>query len=211
MLDYLRTHHDATAADLARALRLTHADVRYHLNLLLDEGALIVTDWRVKGRGRPARCYRSATAAPKTSFDLLASSLLTESLSGLPATDQDALLRRIAARLALQPWPIRQAKFPRGDRPPIIATSSSLSSRLVHAVACLNDLGYQARWEAHADSPRLILEHCPFAALHDDHPALLRLDELLIETLLAAPVMRLATSEHGHPHNVHGVFAVRSR
>jgi predicted ArsR family transcriptional regulator len=51
---------------------------------------------------------------------------------------------------------------------------------------------YQARWEAHADAPRLTLGHCPYAAILPEHPELCALDAALLETLLGAPATQVA-------------------
>jgi predicted ArsR family transcriptional regulator len=52
----------------------------------------------------------------------------------------------------------------------------------------LNELQYQARWEASAWGPRLILGHCPYAAIVSDHPELCRMDAFLLETKIGKPV-----------------------
>jgi len=216
LLDYLRAHPDATAADLARGLRLTHADVRYHLNLLLGEGVLAVTGRRRRGRGRPGRTLRLASAVDPQRFDLLSSALLSETLSDLSPEEQESFLRRLAERLGVLPVQVEkgengvkrsaQRKAGEGGRQASVLTPhpTSLAARLVTAVARLNDLGYRARWEAHAVSPRLILEHCPFSSLHNTHPELRRLDILLIETLVGEKVRRLPTirSGWGEPYAV---------
>jgi predicted ArsR family transcriptional regulator len=72
---------------------------------------------------------------------------------------------------------------PGGDRLP-----ASLTHRLYQAVQRLNELGYQARWEAHSEAPRLLLGHCPYAAILPGHPELCKMDAYLLEGLLGVPV-----------------------
>ena len=74
-----------------------------------------------------------------------------------------------------------------GERKP----SGSLTARLVGTIQRLNELGYPARWEAHAAGPHLILESQPFDELSAQHPAATKLDIYLLEALLGAPVKRI--------------------
>lgn len=97
----------------------------------------------------------------------LVDALLAEALELLSPPQQDAYLRRLAARLA---GPIPHAANP--------------SQRLVNAVQRLNQLGYRARWEARSAGPRLILEQRPFASLEPQQPELATLETYLIEALL---------------------------
>jgi predicted ArsR family transcriptional regulator len=209
LLDYLRAHPDATAADLAHGLRLTHSDVRYHLHLLLTEGVLAVTGTRSRGRGRPGRTLRLVSAINPQRFDLLSSALLAEALADLSPEEQESFLQRLAERLLVIPvQPVKvvngvkrntQRIVGEGGRPapPLTPHPASLATRLVNAVERLNDLGYRARWEAHAESPRLILEHCPFSSLHSIYPELRRLDILLIEALVGEKVESLPAPRRG--------------
>jgi predicted ArsR family transcriptional regulator len=207
LLETLRVHPDATASDLARILRLTHADVRYHLKMLLAEEVILVTDRKKGGRGRPARRYRLTSAADPQRLDLLVDALLAEILGNLAPSDEGVLLRNIAARLvedegerkkdensrqtSIVPGLSARTSFHRHPWGRGSPGASSLSTRLVDAVARLNNLGYRARWEAHAESPRVIIEHCPFSTLHVKYPFVRRLDSLLIENLLATPVKEI--------------------
>jgi predicted ArsR family transcriptional regulator len=185
LLDILKNRPNTTAAELSRALQLTQADVRHHLSNMVEEGLVVATGYQRGGRrGRPARKYSIAATALKDNFDLLSSALLAVSLQHLSPPDRIAFLRRVAAHLA-------------GE----ISPGGPLAQRLVGTVVKLNELGYQARWEAHVDAPRLILEHCPFATLLPQHPELCQLDACLLEILLKEPVAQvesLAYEDEGH-------------
>jgi predicted ArsR family transcriptional regulator len=52
----------------------------------------------------------------------------------------------------------------------------------------LNQLHYQARWEAGAEGPRIILGQCPYAAVIGNHPELCRMDMSLLEGMLDTQV-----------------------
>ena len=180
LLDILKSRPNTTAAELSRALKLTQADVRHHLSNMVDEGLVVATGYQRGGRrGRPARKFSLAAAALKDNFDLLSSALLAVSLQNISSPDRMVFLRDVAAQLV-------------GKH----ASGGPLAQRLVGAVVRLNELGYQARWEAHADAPRLILEHCPFASLLPQHPELCQLDACLLEILLKEPVAQIESLAH---------------
>jgi predicted ArsR family transcriptional regulator len=175
LIDILKNKPNCTSADLSRALQLTPADIRHHLSNMLAEGLIIVTGHQHSGRrGRPARRFSMAAAAQKDNSDLLSSAMLAVSLKRLSPKGQRAYFRRVAAQLA-------------GENIP----TGPLAQRLVGTVEKLNELGYQSRWEAHADAPHLILEHCPFAPLRSQHPELSQLDVSLLEILLREPILQI--------------------
>ncbi len=81
----------------------------------------------------------------------------------------------------------------------------ALARLLTAAVQQLNRLGYQARWEAHASAPRLVLGHCPYAAIIAAHPELCQMDAALLEKLARSPATqaeKLAPDNQGLLHCV---------
>ena len=62
----------------------------------------------------------------------------------------------------------------------------NLTRRLYRTTEILNQQHYQARWEARPDAPRLVLGHCPFSAILEEHPELCKLDAYLIERFTGA-------------------------
>lgn len=175
LLDIIKNKSNCTAAELGRALQLTQADVRHHLSNMVAEGLIVVTGTKRDGRrGRPARQFSIAAAAHRDNFNLLSSALLAASLPNLSPSGQRAYFQHVASHLA-------------GENIP----SGALAQRLVGAVEKLNELGYSARWEAHADAPHLILEHRPFASLLSQHPELIQLDVSLLEILLSESVHQI--------------------
>jgi predicted ArsR family transcriptional regulator len=180
LLDILKNKPNCTAAELSRAMQLTKADVRHHLSNMVAEGLIVVTGHLHSGRrGRPARQF-SIAAEQDHNFDLLSSALLAVSLQNLSPSGQSAYFKRVAAQLGGENIP---------DGP--------LAQRLAGTVEKLNELGYQARWEAHADAPRLILESCPFTPLLSEYPELSQLDEFLLEFLLRQPVAQIESPTPG--------------
>jgi predicted ArsR family transcriptional regulator len=185
ILDYLIRHPDSTAGDLARVLRLSHADVRYHLNLLHDEGAVQITGRQRRGRGRPGRRYRLTADAPQERSDLLVNALLAVITPELAPSDREALLQQVARRLIEENPPPAEAQ-------PVSQREHGVSgAHVIRAVEHLNRLGYRARWEARHGSPTLILAHSPFSNIEASFPWLKRLDDLLVELILGVPVQRV--------------------
>jgi predicted ArsR family transcriptional regulator len=185
VIEHLHSRRQTSAQEISRVLRMTPANARHHLNTLLNEGVIEVAGQQpASGKGRPTRLYRLTQPAHRHSLDKLASTLLEELAALLPPDDHESCLGRIAARLQ------GEAASPEGD-----ARGSSarpLPQALFETVRRLNELNYAARWEAHARGPRLILGHCPFAAIIQEHPELCRMDAHLLEGLLGAPVQQLA-------------------
>lgn len=182
ILDILNNKGEVTARELSHALRITQADVRHHLGNMQSEGLIVITGLKRDGRrGRPARCYSLASSAHEDNFDLLSSALLSAALENMNLETRSNFLKQVSEKL------IGEFK-PRG----------SLVQRLVESVSQLNSLGYEARWEAHADAPHLILSKCPFSKLYSQHPELKDLDLYLLEYLLNETVTRIdTTSDQG--------------
>jgi predicted ArsR family transcriptional regulator len=181
LFEYIQVHHVVTVTDLSRALKMTPANARHHLSILIDQGLVEMVGFRPgKGRGRPTQMYSLSAKAQGHNLDRLAGILLDELLSGLGDDERQARIKAISSRL-------------RSDKPGVDRSEPShLTQRLYQAIAQLNQLNYQARWEAHAEAPRLLLEHCPYAAILPEHPELCRLDAFLIESLVEAPVQQNA-------------------
>ena len=189
LLDYIQAHRAVTILEISRALRMTPANARHHLSILGEQGLVQIAGHRPgSGKGRPAAVYRLSQPAQGAGLHALSSALLVMMTSDLP----ENALPRLAQRLAGE-----------GEGHDGPGSGSRLSQRLVRAVQRLNELGYQARWEAHATAPRLILGCCPYAAILPEHPELCQVDAALLETLAGASAgqtARLAPDRQGLPH-----------
>jgi len=174
ILDYLKRNQTAPSREIARALRMTPANARHHLRILAADGRVEIVSRRQEGRGRPQKVYRLAGTLMGDNLSALTDALLTEASAGL---DMDAVGCRMA-----------------GDVP---EESQSLMRKLAFAVERLNSLHYQARWEAGADGPRIVLGHCPYAAVIEKHPELCQMDSALLSKLLGGNVQQTARLEAG--------------
>ena len=186
LLDILDYQPNATAVELSQILMVSAADVRHHMAALRREGVVEVVKEEnrtgsVQGgqkkhaAGRPPQHYRLSVRARGDHFDRLAEALLEEILNEAPSPAKIVLLRRIAARMA-------------GSAKP----EGSLARRLVQAVKRLNELHYEARWEARPGDPQVKLGRCPYASILPKHPELCQLDAELLEAMLGAPAVQTA-------------------
>lgn len=178
ILEYLQGKQAATPYELAHALHLTPANIRYHIAILEAEGAITsIGEKRETPRGRPSRIFSLHSETVAHNLAALASALLDEGVTA--GEDPGDYYRRVAARMA-----------PVETGPP-----AARSKRLVNAVRQLNRMNYLARWEARLDAPRVILGRCPYAALLPGHPEVCQVDAHLLEALLGSEVTKTAHLE----------------
>lgn len=184
ILEQIRVRHSLSAAELSITLGTTPANIRHHLGVLLQEGAIEISSQRPGGgRGRPTHLYSLTQQARAHNLDKLAGALLDELLAGLQPEAQLAALQRIAIRLGRQP-----------------GGGGTLTKRLNNCVQIANEMNYQAVWEARSSGPRLVLAHCPYAAILPQHPELCQMDAGLLASMLGVSVVqnaKLAPSRQG--------------
>jgi len=176
ILDYLQSKDLASASELSHALKMTTANVRHHLRVLAEEGAIEVISQRpAQGRGRPALLYNLTQQAHRHNLDGLASAMLETLVTSQSSEGRSEALQQIARALASA-----------GNQ----KTPVHLTQRLFRAIQRLNEMGYQAHWEAHREAPRLVLGHCPYASILPEHPELCLMDASLLENLLGVPAQQ---------------------
>lgn len=184
VLDYVRAQHVVTAGDLSRAMQMTEANARHHLRILAAQGLVAEVGRRPRrGKGRPEHLYGLSEQAAGNNLDQLACILLDELLAGATEQGRVQMLNRLAEHMAVT---VGRGAGQEMDAEIIPARSGHLTQRLYQAVRLLNRYKYEARWEAHSTAPRLILGHCPYAAIIEDHPELCQVDRLLLERLVGA-------------------------
>jgi predicted ArsR family transcriptional regulator len=193
LIEYLRLKQVASASEIGQALHMTAANARHHLSTLESEGIVEIVDYRRLGHGRPIQVYGLTLELGRHNLDGLANALLLEFLGGSSPAEKQAYLLRIAAHL-------------HGESE---ETVGNLTQRFTHAVRHLNMMNYQARWEAHATSPRVILAHCPFADVLPEHPELCQLDAYLLERMLGLGVEQTAKRERNAQGGTHCIFKIR--
>ena len=180
----------ASAQDLSRLLQVTPSNIRHHLSILIEQGSVKQIGHKENSpRGRPTALYALTQVNSKNNLDLI-SSILLDRLYGESSisADQD-ILRWLAQRITDQ--------FPQ--------TLHNPTKRLYDSIKFLDRLNYQAKWEAHLDSPRIMLGHCPYASIINEHPELCQMDIYLIEILSgeqAALISRRSVTSTGAHHCV---------
>lgn len=180
ILDLLSNQDQISAAEISRAISVTQADVRYHLSRMVEEGLILTAKPKHTGhRGRPARRYTLVSKLRQDNFELFTRALLTSARNNTSVEESNKLLQDIAIQIA-------------GEVEP----GGPLGTRLVQAVDQLNLHNYQARWEAHANAPRVIFDRCPFASLRPEFPELCQLDAELLSNLLNEPVTQINSNAH---------------
>jgi predicted ArsR family transcriptional regulator len=72
-----------------------------------------------------------------------------------------------------------------------------MAKRLSMLVEKLNEMHYQARWEAGAEGPRVIFGRCPYAKVIDGHTELCKMDTALLGISLGRPMIQLQKNDVG--------------
>jgi predicted ArsR family transcriptional regulator len=179
VLEYLEAHRVATAEEIASAFKMTGANARHHLAVLTAEGAVEITGVIQDGSpGRPRQRYSPTRQTRRHNLDRLAHALLL-------ALEEKAIDQKLLEHLAEIIWS-KEATLATGD-----LTSDSrehLTRRLARVIRGLNRLNYEARWEAHAQAPRILFNHCPYVTIISDHPELCQMDAYMLKKALGMPV-----------------------
>ena len=170
VLAYLMKTRAASAREISRSLKMSAADVRYHLRVLASDGRLEVMSVKPhEGRGRPEKVYSIPRAALGDNLSMLSDALLAEAGSSLQI---EALAKRLAGESGFKSQPV--------------------AKRLSLVIEKLNQMNYHARWEAGAEGPRVIFGHCQYAAIIEKHPELCKMDESLLKELMGQSAEQLA-------------------
>jgi predicted ArsR family transcriptional regulator len=187
ILDYLRKQQSASVHELSISMAMTGANVRHHLAVLESNDLIELISQRREGRGRPENVYGLSRRVLGDGLDGLAAAMIDVLIRAAPPAVREAGLASLANHLG-------------GKEPPGI--TGTLPRRLTQAVDLLNELHYQARWEAGIDGARIILGHCPYATIIANFPELCRMDAFLLEQRTGSPVeqlSRLQPSVKGYP------------
>ena len=184
ILDYMDSNHAGSALEISRALGVTPANIRHHLNVLHQTGLVKIAGHAERGgRGRPTIIYMATPRAQKNNLATLAAVLLKE-LTGSRKKALDKRLANLAKLLGCE-----------------VERSGSIVQRLYATTRHLNSMHYNSHWEAHAGGPQIMFRQCPYAAIIDGHPELCIMDTLLLEMMLDMDIQQTAKIET-HPDGV---------
>ena len=161
VLAYLTRTRTASVREISRALKMSAANVRHHLRVLVSDGRLeLMAVEEHDRRGRPEKLYSLPRAALGDNLAALSDALLVE--AGMKVR-VETLAKRLVGEFDFAGQPIVK--------------------RLNLVIEKLNQMNYHARWEAGREGPRVILGHCPYAAIIEKHPELCRMDAALLKDL----------------------------
>lgn len=179
ILDYLQNHPPSSASEISRYLEMTPANIRYHLEILADQGFISVSGFRpTGGAGRPISLY---TLTPFSQGDSL-KTLLRGFLGQLEAAEsREENLQQIAENL------IKENVNEKGNR----------VQRLNEGIERLNAMRYHASWEARPQGPQVELRHCPYQDLAQNHPILCQLDEKFLRMLFGIEINLVQKRDFG--------------
>lgn len=173
ILTHLKKTRSASAREIARALKLSAPNVRHHLSVLCSDGRVEMTAVNNReGRGRPEKVYSLSEAALGDNLSALAEAVLTVAGSTLKI---EAVAQRI----------LDESQF----------VGLSMNKRLALLIQKLNEMHYQAHWEAGAGGPRVLFGRCPYARVVENHPALCSMDAAMLRNALGRDVTQSQKNE----------------
>lgn len=175
ILDHFRKHQTGSAIELSRFFGMTGANIRHHLGILESNDLIEVIGLRKESRGRPQNIYGLSRRVQGDGLDRLSGALLDIWLGGVPDERREMELKLLAESLA--------GGFDAGN---------SIIKNLVRTTERLNEMHYQARWEASPTGSRIILGHCPYAAVVTGHPEICKMDSFLLESMLGPHIEQSA-------------------
>jgi predicted ArsR family transcriptional regulator len=178
ILEFFELKGIVSARDIASALRMTSANARHHLRVLADNGVVVNAGQRTSSeRGRPEQVYQLAHQAGANNLALLSAALLVLINRTLKEEKREEFIQTLAAEILAEVEPSKIL---------------NLGLRLQSAVRKLNEMNYQARWEARSSHPRLILGHCPYSAILLQFPEICMLDKYLANHLTGTRMEQIA-------------------
>ncbi len=185
IIDYLQINRIATSVELSGALQVTSANIRHHLKLLEAANLVeVVGTQPVRGRGRPMKVFSLTENSLHHNLKGLSKALLKTLFDNSIAPSER--IAKVAENLI-------------GE----FEGAPNIHSRLNQAVEHLNNLQYQASWEASPRGPRMIFRNCPYTGIIAEHPELCKMDEALLTFLLDQSIDQTAKLERnpdGTPH-----------
>lgn len=181
IIDYLEMQHSASTIEISRALQMTRANIRHHVNILVEQGKIKLAS-KIGGnqRGRPTSIYMLTSKSTHNGLSNLSSALFKQILGSRDSSARYKRLQQVANQLTP-----KQAK-----------TTGPITLKLGQAIDRLNELEYRAHWEAHADGAKIIFRQCPYAEIIGEHPELCQLDRLLINNLIQTSVEQKSKIEN---------------
>jgi DeoR family suf operon transcriptional repressor len=185
----LKEEGQATVEDLAQRLELTPMTIRHHLNVLQAQNLVVAsTVHRSKKVGRPRLVYTLTDAADELfpqSYGQLARHLMSEVKQTMGQDEAEAILRRVAERVASEaPPPVEGQPF---------------EQRLDQVIEFMHEQGFLSRWEESEDGYVITNINCPYRHVSREHDEVCIMDTEILTTLLGVAPQRLSSMRTGEP------------
>jgi predicted ArsR family transcriptional regulator len=182
----------ATAATLARRLKITPAGIRRHLDSLVEGGVLTARDpyqrsTSTRGRGRPSKVFvLTDTGREKFehSYDDLAVSVLK-------------FISKDGDRTQIIDFAKQRAADITKEATPKIESKKNLHEKSKALVSFLTDAGFAANLHSQGIGEELCQNHCPIAHVAAEFPELCEAETEAFSEILGTHVQRLATIGRG--------------
>ncbi len=192
ILAYLAQHPNASASQVGLALGLAPASVRHHLGILKADGRVSLRgERRARSRGRPTKVFGLSERIRGDNLAGLATTLLDAVVTPSGLIDDRILATLVQGLLDQVGW---------------MDEGGSAQGRLSRLVDRLNVLHYEASWEAGAAGPRVLLGHCPYAAIIDKHPELCLMDARMLGAQLGTTARQTAKIDDRLQGQAHCIF-----
>jgi predicted ArsR family transcriptional regulator len=189
ILEILKEERQATVEDLAERLELTPMTIRHHLNVLQAQNLVVASKVRrSKKVGRPRLVYTLTDAADELfpqGYGILARHLVSEVKESMGESQAEAILRRVAERVA-------------SEAPPPVP-GQGFEGRLQQAVDFLGDYGFISRWDKTDDGYVITNINCPYRHVSREHNEVCIMDTEILSQLLGVVPQRLSSMRNGEP------------
>lgn len=160
----------STAQEIANYFKIPVPTVRFHIRELVRQGRVLINRGeRVHPLGKPRYTYSAIKTEYDNSYKIILDLIVSE-------TKDDKNFRHLLIQLILEHLSKSQNK-----------TTSNLTLQLIDLIDTLNQNGYNARWEVHKNSPRVILAECPYRTSSCRISFFCEMDKLLIEKWMGRP------------------------
>ncbi|HEY5984119.1 MAG TPA: helix-turn-helix domain-containing protein [Anaerolineales bacterium] len=180
ILEFVAGHGNASTSAIARRLGMSPAAVRHHLLILRSDGRLVGAEAGRRGnRGRPENAYRLSEMMLGNNLAMVCDVLLSVVQAGASDQTRKSTIEGPLADKLLES--IGQAR-----------SGLSPAGRVAVLVSRLRELSYAASWEAGAQGPRVVLGHCPYAAVIRKHPQLCEMDRRAIAAWMGTTATQVA-------------------
>lgn len=172
-----------TAREIANYFKIPVPTVRFHLRELVRQGRIFSNSAeRVHHLGKPRLMYTTHKLSNESLFRNLLDNILVEA-------ESDEVLKLSLIKLSSN----KIAHMPS-------SRNSNLTLKMIELIDNLNQYGYNSRWEVHKNSPRVIIEECPYRLSRCRDTFFCAMDKYMIEQWTNQSVkFRKFDDEQGKP------------